>query len=82
MKTIKIIIFIFLISCTTHAFAKSNEYYQMVLGNVLTNCKTDECRKSIFEQEIHIAFFNLMDAILNQVQISQKRKEKIWSNDL
>jgi hypothetical protein len=56
----------------------------MILGNVLTNCKTDECRKSIFEQEIHIAFFNLMDAILNQVQfeISQKRKEKIWSNDL
>jgi hypothetical protein len=56
----------------------------MVLGNVLTNCKTDECRKSIFEQEIHIAFFNLMDAIINQVQfeISQKRKEKIWSNDL
>ena len=78
MKIIKIIIFIFLISFTTHAFAKSNEYYQMVLGNVLTNCKTDECRKSIFEQEIHIAFFNLMDAILNQVQfeISQKRKEK------
>lgn len=84
MKIIKIIIFIFLISFTTHAFAKSNEYYQMVFGNVLTNCKTDECRKSIFEQEIHIAFFNLMDAILNQVQfeISQKRKEKIWSNDL
>ena len=84
MKIIKIIIFIFLISFTTHAFAKSNEYYQMVLENVLTNCKTDKCRKSIFEQEIHIAFFNLMDAILNQVQfeISQKRKEKIWSIDL
>ena len=84
MKIIKIIIFIFLISFTTHAFAKSNEYYQMALENVLTNCKTDKCRKSIFEQEIHIAFFNLMYAILNQVQfeISQKRKEKIWSNDL
>ena len=84
MKIIKIIIFIFLISFTTHAFAKSNEYYQMVLGNVLTNCKTDECRKLIFEQEIHIAFFNLMDAILNQLQfeLSQKKKEKLWSNEL
>ena len=84
MKLIKSILVLFLLTFTTHAFAKSNEYYQMVLGNVLTNCKTDECRKSIFEQEIHIAFFNLMDAILNQVQfeISQKRKDKIWSNDL
>ena len=56
----------------------------MVLTNVLSDCKTDECRKSIFEQEIHIAFFNLMDAVLNQVQfeINQKRKEKLWSNDL
>ena len=84
MKIIKIFIFLFLISFTTHAFAKSNEYYQMVLTNVLSDCKTDDCRKSIFEQEIHIAFFNLMDAVLNQVQfeINQKGKEKLWSNDL
>ena len=84
MKIIKVLIFLFLISFTTHAFAKSNVYYQMVWTNVLSNCKTDECRKSIFEQEIHIAFFNLMDAILNQVQfeINQKRKEKLWSNKL
>ena len=84
MKIVKIIIFLFLISFTTHAFAKSNEYYQMFLTNVLSNCKTDECRKSIFEQEVHHAFFNLMDAILSQVQfeINQKRKEKLWSNDL
>ena len=41
-------------------------------------------QKDLFEQEVHIAFFNLIDAILNQVQfeISQKRKEKIWSKDL
>ena len=51
----------------------------MVITNVLTNCKTDECRKSIFEQEVHIAFFNLMDAILNQLQfeLSQKKEGKI-----
>ncbi len=84
MKIIKVLIFLFLISFTTHAFAKSNEYYQMVLTNVLSNCKTDECRKSIFEQEVHIAFLNLMNAILKQVQfeIYQKRKEQLWSNDL
>ena len=84
MKLIKTCIFFFLFTFATHAFGKSNEYYQMVITNVLTNCKTDECRKSIFEQEVHIAFFNLMNAILNQLQfeLSQKKKEKLWSNEL
>ena len=84
MKLIKTLVFLFLLTFTTHAFGKNHEYYQMVITNVLTNCKTDECRKSIFEQEVHIAFFNLMDAILNQIQfeLSQKKKEKLWSNDL
>ena len=80
MKLIKTLFFLFLITFTTHSFAKSNEYYQMVITNVLTNCKTDECRKSIFEQEVHQAFFILMDAILNQIQfeLSQKKKELTW----
>ena len=84
MKLIKTIIFLFLISFTTHAFAKSNDYYQMVITNVLSNCKTSECRKSIFEQEVNLAFFNLMDAILDQLrfELSQQKKEKLWSNDL
>ena len=50
MKLIKTCIFLFLFTFATHAFGKSNEYYQMVITNVLTNCKTDECRKSNFEQ--------------------------------
>jgi hypothetical protein len=84
LRIIKLIIFLFLLSFTTHAFAKSNEYYQSVITNIITNCKTDQCKKDIFEQEVHIAFFNLIDAILNQVQfeISQKKKEKLWSSDL
>ena len=84
MKLIKTLVFLFLLTFTTHAFSKSNEYYQMVITNVLTNCKTDECIKSIFEQEVHIAFFNLIDAILNQLQfeLSQQKKERLWSKDL
>ena len=84
MKIIKILILAFFLSFTTHAFSKSNEYYQSVITNFLTNCKSEQCKKEIFEQEVHIAFFNLMDAILNQVQfkISQKRKENIWLKDL
>ena len=76
MKTIKIVIFLFLLLFTTHAFAKSNAYYQTVLTNVLTNCKSYECRKQIFEQEAHIAFFSLMDAILNQMRFELSQKEK------
>ena len=77
MGVIKTLMVVFLLTFTTHAFAKSNTYYQAVLTNVLTNCKSDECRKQIFEQEVHIAFFALMDAILNQIrfEISQKEKE-------
>ena len=45
MKLIKTLMLVFLLTFATHAFAKSNEYYQMVLSNVLTNCKIDECRK-------------------------------------
>ena len=77
MRVIKTLMVVFLLTFTTHAFAKSNTYYQAVLANVLTNCKSDECKKQIFEQEVHIAFFALMDAILNQVrfEISQKEKE-------
>tara|TARA_Y100000996_G_scaffold371386_1_gene319606 strand:- start:41 stop:295 length:255 start_codon:yes stop_codon:yes gene_type:complete len=84
LKIIKVFIFIFLLSFTTHAFAKSNEYYQSVITNIITNCKTDKCKKDIFEQEVHIAFFNLLDAILNQIQfeISQRKKEGLWSNEL
>ena len=77
MRVIKTLMVVFLLTFTTHAFAKSNAYYQAVLTNVLTNCKSDECKKQIFEQEVHIAFFALMDAILNQIrfEISQKEKE-------
>ena len=76
MKLLKTLIVVFLLTFTTHAFAKSNAYYQAVLTNVLTNCKSYECRKQIFEQEAHIAFFSLMDAILNQMRFELSQKEK------
>ena len=76
MRAIKTLIVVFLLTFTTHAFGKSNEYFQMVLTNVLTNCNSD-CQKQVFEDEVHKAFFSLMDAILNQMrfEISQKEKE-------
>ena len=76
MKLIKIIMFLFLISFTTHAFSKSYQYYQQTLVHILTKCNSD-CQKQVFEQEVQIAMFNLLDFVLNQLrfELSQKHKE-------
>jgi hypothetical protein len=76
MKLIKTLSIVFLLTFTTHAFAKSSEYYKATLVHVLSNCNSD-CQKQVFEDEVHKAFFSLMDAILNQMrfEISQKEKE-------
>ena len=75
MKLIKILIFSFLVIFTTHSFAKSNEYYQQTIVHVLTECNSI-CQKKIFEQEVHQAFFVLMDAILNQLRFELSQQEK------
>ena len=71
------------IKTTSDDFFNNNEdFYDVIFIDGLH--EYDQCRKDIFEQEVHIAFFNLLDAILNQVQfeISQRKKEKLWSNEL
>ena len=75
MKLIKTMVFLFLLLFTTHAMAKSNEYYKATLVHVLTECNT-ECKKRIFEDEVHKSFYILMDAILNQVRFEISQKEK------
>ena len=76
MKLIKSVIFIFLLSFTTHAFAKSYEYYKATLVHVLSNCNSD-CQELVFKQEVDKAFISLLEAILQQVkwQLSMKEKE-------
>ena len=75
MKLIKSLIFIFLLSFTTHAFAKSNEYYKATLVHVLSNCNSD-CQELVFKQEVDKAFISLLEAILQQVKWQLKMKEK------
>ena len=65
MKLIKTFVFLFLLTFTTHAFGKSNEYYQMVLTNVLTNCNS-ECQKEVFEQEIKYLFYEIFEQLLEE----------------
>ena len=76
MKIIKIAIIAFFLIFTGHAFAKSNQYYKQTVIHILTECNS-LCQKQVFEQEVHKAFFVLIDAILNQVrfEISQQEKE-------
>ena len=75
MKLIKSVIFIFLLTFCGHAFAKSSEYYKVTLVHVLSNCNSD-CQKQVFEDEVHKAFFSLLEAILQQVKWQLKMKEK------
>ena len=76
MKSIKTLIFIFYLLFTTHAFSKSYEYYQQTLVHILTKCNSD-CQKQVLEQEVQMAMFHLLDAVLNQLrfELSQKHKE-------
>ena len=75
MKLIKTLIFLFLLTFTTFAFGKSNEYFQATVVHVLTQCDGD-CQKLVFRQEVDKAFFELMNAILNQVRWELTMKEK------
>ena len=78
MRVIKVLIFIFFLTFSVHAFGKSNEYYKQTLSHILTQCNS-ECQKKVFKQEIYQGFFVLMDAILNQLsfELSKKKKRKI-----
>ena len=75
MKLIKSIFFLFLLTFTSHAFAKSNEYYRATLVHVLTNCNSD-CQKLVFKQEVDKAFFALINAVLDQLRFEMSQKEK------
>ena len=82
MRVIKLLIFIFFLTFCVHAFGKSNEHYKQTLSHILTQCNSG-CQERVFKQEVHKGFFDLMDAVFNQLsfEISQKRKE-LWLKDL
>ena len=81
-KMIKIIIFSFCLLFTTHAFGKSNEYYQKTLVHILTECNSD-CHNCDFENTAII--FSISNTAknggligwINELQISKLILEKI-----
>ena len=76
MRVIRSIIFIFLLLFTTHAFAKSQSYYQATIVHFLTECNS-KCQEAVFKREVDESFISLLEAILDQVrwQLSQREKE-------
>ena len=82
-KILTIIIFIFCLIFTTHAIARSNEYYKSVVVNALKNECNSKCKKTIFEAEIELAVYQLMKSVIAELQyrLSSKRKERLWSRE-
>ena len=75
MKLLKSILGVFLLTFTTHAFAKSNEYYQATIVHLLTECNS-KCQEAVFKREVDKSFISLLEAILNQVRWELNMKEK------
>ena len=67
-KMIKIIIFSFCLLFTTHAFGKSNEYYQKTLVHILTECNYKKCREEIIKSETDFAVILLLKVVSQNLQ--------------
>ena len=76
MKIIKIFILIFCLTFTTHALARSNEYYKSVVVNALMNDCSTKCKKTIFEAEIEMAVYHLMKSVIAELQFQLSQKER------
>ena len=75
-KMIKVIIFSFCLLFTTHAFGKSNEYYQKTLVNLLTECNS-KCQKQTLDKEIKYLFYEIFERILEKIRMELlEEKEK------
>ena len=77
MKIIKSLVFLFCLLLTTHAFGKSNDYYQQTLTHILIECNS-KCQKQIFEQEINYLLYEIFERILGKIRLElleEKGKE-------
>ena len=82
-KLLSVFVIIFCLIFTTHALARSNEYYKSVVVNALKNECNSKCKKTIFEAEIELAVYQLMKSVIAEIQyrLSSKRKERLWSKE-
>ena len=82
-KLLSVFVIIFCLIFTTHAIARSNEYYKSVVIHALKNECNKKCKKTIFEAEIELAVYQLMKSVIAELQfrLSSKRKENLWSKE-
>ena len=68
MKIIKTLIFMFCLLFTTHAFSKSNDYYQQTLTHILIECNS-KCQKQTIEQEIKYLLYEIFERVLEKIRL-------------
>jgi hypothetical protein len=62
----KILVILYCIVFTTHGLARSNEYYQAVVVQALSEECKDACKKTLFEAEIQKSVHELILTIIKE----------------
>ena len=84
MSFFKTLIVLYCLVFTTHGLARSNEYYQAVIVQALSDECKDTCKKTLFEAEIQKSVHELILAIIKelQFQLTQAQKDRPWEKRL
>jgi len=84
MSFLKTLLVLYCLVFTTHALARSNEYYQAVIVHALSDECKDSCKKTLFEAEIQKSVHELILAIIKelQFQLTQVQKDRPWEKGL
>jgi hypothetical protein len=84
MSFLKTLVILYCLVFTTHGLARSNEYYQAVVVQALSEECKDACKKNLFEAEIQKSVHELILAIIKelQFQLTQVQKDRPWEKGL
>ena len=84
MSFFKTLVILYCLVFTTHGLARSNEYYQAVVVQALSEECKDACKKTLFEAEIQKSVHELILAIIKelQFQLTQVQKDRPWEKGL
>lgn len=80
MSFLKTLIVLYCLVFTTHGLARSNEYYQAVIVQALSEECKESCKKTLFEAEIQKSVNELILAIIKelQFQLTHLQKDRPW----
>ncbi len=80
MSFLKTLIVLYCLVFATHALARSNEYYQAVIVQALSEECKESCKKTLFEAEIQKSVNELILAIIKelQFQLTHLQKDRPW----